>query len=269
MLKIAVTATPSQARGAPLLLRGDLAGTFRQAAELGCQGVELHLRRAEDVDGRLVRRLAADYALGIPTLGTGMAATLDGLTLADPDPAVRAKAVERVRGHIELAAEVGSAVTIGSVSGRLAGRVPRSQALECLGEVCRAAAPLGVTVLIEPLNRYENDYINTLADGVAVIAEVGAPNLKLLADTFHMNIEEVDLAASLVAAGPSIGHVHLADSNRQAPGRGHLDFKPVIEALARIGYQGWLSFEVLPLPDPARAIRDGLATVRACEELSR
>ncbi len=268
MLKIAVTATPSEARGAPILLRGDLAGGFRQAAELGCQGVELHLRRAEDVDVKIVKRLAADCALGIPTLGTGMAATLDGLTLADPEAGIRARALQRVRGHIELAAEVGSAVTIGSLSGRLGGRIRRSQALECLGEVCRAAASLGVTVLLEPLNRYENDYINTLADGVAVIADVGAPNLKLLADTFHMNIEEVDLAASLLAAGAAIGHVHLADSNRQAPGHGHLDFTPVLDALARIGYQGWFSLEVLPLPDPARAIRDGMATARASEEPS-
>lgn len=267
-MKIALTATPSEARGAPLLLRGDLAAAFRQAAAWGCQGVELHLRRAEDVDASLIKRLAADYALSIPTLGTGMAATLDGLTLADPDPAVRARALQRLRGHIGLAAEVGSAITIGSLAGKLCGRVPRSQALESLGEVCRAAAPLGVTVLIEPLNRYENDYINTLAEAMGVIAEVGAPNLKLLADTFHMNIEEVDLAASLQAAGASLGHVHLADSNRRAPGHGHLSFRPVLEALARIGYQGWLSFEVLPLPDPARAVRDGMATVRACQEPS-
>ena len=269
MLKVALTATPSPAPGAPILLRGDIAEAFRQAAEFGCQGVELHLRRADDVDVQVVKRLAADYALGIPTLGTGMAALQDGLTFSDPDAAVRARAVERVRGHVELAAEVGSAVTIGSVSGRLGRgaeeerRSRRALALGCLAEVCRLAEPLGVTVLLEPLNRYECDYINTLADGMGVAAEVGAPNLKLLADTFHMNIEEVDLGASLRAAASRLGHVHLADSNRQAPGYGHLDFAAILDTLVGIGYQGYLAMEVFPTPDARRAIQDGVAAIRA------
>jgi len=216
-----------------------------------------------------VRRLIADYGLGVPTLGTGMAATQDGLMLADPRAEVRAQALERLRGHIGLAAEVGAAVTIGSLSGKLGPgqdeerRSRRATALACLAEVCGLAARAGVTVLLEPLNRYESDYINTLADGMAVAAETGAANLKLLADTFHMNIEEKDLAASLIAAGALVGHVHLADTNRRAPGHGHLNVAGVLQALAQIGYHGYLSFEVLPLPDPVRAIRDGVAAIHA------
>jgi len=272
MFRIAVTATPSPAPGAPILLRGDIAEAFRQAAELGCQGVELHLRRAEDVHVQVVKRLAAAYALGIPTLGTGMAALADGLTFSDPDAAVRARTLERLRGHLELAAEIGSAVTIGSISGRLGRgteeerRSRRARALECLAEVCRLGEPLGVTVLLEPLNRYECDYINTLADGIRVAAEVGAPNLKLLADTFHMNIEEADLAASLTAASARLGHVHLADSNRQAPGHGHLDFAAILDTLVGIGYQGYLAMEVFPAPDARRAIQDGVAAIHAALE---
>lgn len=268
-LRIAVTATPSQAGLAPILLRGDLAAAFRRASEWGCQGVELHLRRAEDVDVKTVKRLAAEYGLEVPTLGTGMAATKDGLTFADASPEIRALTLERLRGHIDLAGELGSAVTIGSISGKLGScrgeerRDRRAQALECLAEVCGLAGRAGVTVLLEPLNRYESDYINTLADGMEVAAEIGAPNLKLLADTFHMNIEEADLAGSLRAAGPSIGHVHLADTNRQAPGHGHLDVAGVLRALADTGYQGYLSFEIVPLPDACRAIRDGIDAIRA------
>jgi sugar phosphate isomerase/epimerase len=251
------------------LLCGDLAGAFRQAAELNCQGVEIHLRRAEDVDARAVRRWAVGYGIEVPTLGTGMTATMDGLTFAAADVEIRARAVERLQGHLELAAEVGSAVTIGSVSGKLGScegeerRVRRSQALECLADVCRAAGRLGVTVLLEPLNRYENDYINTLAEGMRVADELGASNLRLLADTFHMNIEEADLPSSLRATGTAIGHVHLADSNRQAPGHGHLDVEGVLAALTETGYQGYLSFEILPLPDAGRAIRDGIGAIQA------
>jgi len=224
-MKIAITATPSQPRQAPLLLCGDIPSAFRQAAELGCQGVEIHIRRAEDLAPQEVKRLVAEYGLRVPTLGTGMAAA-DGLSLSHPQASIRARTVERVRGHIELAAEIGSAVTVGVLSGKLGDcearerRSLRLQVLESLEELCRLARHLGVTVLLEPLNRYECDYINRLSDVTAIAGEIGAPNLKLLADTFHMNIEEVDLAASLKAAGPILGHVHLADTNRQAPGHG-------------------------------------------------
>jgi len=247
-------------------LRGDIPDAFRQAALFGCQGVEIHMRQAADVDLATVKRLQAEYGLEVPTVGTGMAATVDGLTFSNPDCEVRKRAVERVRGHIEFAAEVGSAVTIGIVSGRLGNEARdqrRAQALECLAAVCNIARQAGVTVLIEPLNRYECDYINSLADGCRVVREIGAPNLRLLADTFHMNIEEPDLPASLKAASACLGHVHLADTNREAPGHGHLDVPAVLAALDSIGYRGYLSFEVLPLPDPCGAIQDGLKAVHA------
>lgn len=258
-MKIAITATPVPPRQAPLLLYGDLAAAFRQAAELGCQGVEIHMRQAEDVDLPLVKRLAREYGLGIPTLGTGMAAG-DGLSLSHAEPEVRARTIERVRGHIEFAAEVGSAVTIGSLSGKSG---DRRLLLESLARLCALGAPHGVTVLLEPLNRYECDFINRLADVAAIAAEVGAPNLRLLADTFHMNIEEPDIAQSLKAARQILGHVHLADSNREAPGHGHLDIPAVLAALVEIGYRGYLSFEVFPVPDARTAIRDGVRAVEA------
>jgi len=268
-VRIAITAAPGQARPAPLLLFGDIADAFRQAAGFGCQGVEIHMRQAQDVDVKLVKRLMADYGLGVPTLGTGMAAG-DGLSLSHADAEVRAQTVERVRGHIDFAAEVGSAVTIGSLSGKLGERRDRrSRALESLAEVCGLARRAGVTVLLEPLNRYECDYLNTLADGMQAVSEIGAPNLKLLADTFHMNIEEADIGASLRAAGSLVGHVHLADTNRQAPGHGHLDVAAVLRTLDEIGYQGYLSFEVFPLPTPAQAIRDGMDAIHAAIESDR
>lgn len=266
-MKLALTATPSEAPSAPILLRGKPADVFKLAAELGYDGVELHLRYPKDVDAVTVRRLMNDYGLGVPTLGTGMAAAVDGLTFSNPDPAIRRQAVERVKEHINLAAFLGSAVTIGLLSGRLgsdAAQRPalREAALACLDECCRTAAGVGVTMLVEPLNRYECDYLNKVKDALEVIAQIGAPNLKLLADTFHMNIEEVDIAASLRQAGPNLGHVHLADSNRQAPGHGHLDIQSVLETLQQINYRGYLSFEVLPLPNARRATEDAIRTVK-------
>ena len=268
--KIALTATPHQHHGVPLLLCGDLPGAFRHAAEEGCQAVEIHLGRADELDANALKQLIADSGLSVPTLGTGLAAS-DGLSFASPHRVVRARTVERVNGHTELAAEIGSAVTIGILSGKL-GQCNaeeflrrRSLALDCLDQVCEFARRRGVVILLEPLNRYECDYINTLADGMRVIEEIGAPNLRLLADTFHMNIEEIDLRASLIAAGSHIAHVHLADTNRQVPGHGHMDLAGILDALSTIHYEDYLSLEVLPLPDAETAIRDAIRVLRTSE----
>ena len=265
-MKIALTATPSVARFAPILWRGHVQAAFELAAELGYDGVELHLRSPEDIEPEAVRALQEKHGLGVPTIGTGMAAGEDGLTFTDPDPVVRQRAVARVGQHIRLAATLGSAVTIGLIRGKLGAdqqrESRRAAMLDCVRECCRLAAVEGVTLFLEPLNHYEADDLITLDQGAALIRELNAPNLKLLADTYHMNIEEVDLAASLRRHAAVLGHVHLVDSNRQVPGHGHVDMQAILRALLATGYQGYLCFEVLPLPDPRQAASDGIRTVR-------
>ena len=116
-------------------------------------------------------------------------------------------------------------------------------------------------LVLEPLNRYETDIVVDIAEGLALIEAVGCPNVGLLLDTFHANIEEPSLAGTLrqaMAAG-RLWHVHLGDSNRLAPGMGHIDFGAIVGTLAEIGYTGYLSAELLPKPDPDAA---ALATIR-------
>jgi sugar phosphate isomerase/epimerase len=196
-----------------------------------------------------------------------MAAGMEGLSFSDSDPAVRARAVERILGHIDLAAVLHSGVTIGLIYGSL-GKDPalhqqkREAALGCLKECCRYAEQKGVILYLEAINRYEMDSLCTLEEVLERMQRVGSASLKLLADTFHMNIEEVDLLGSLRRAGEQLGHVHLSDTNRQAPGRGHLDVAAVLNTLREFRFQGCLSFEVLPLPDPESATREAIAHVK-------
>jgi sugar phosphate isomerase/epimerase len=195
-----------------------------------------------------------------------MAATQDGLTFSSPDPDIRDRAVGVILRHIDLAAHLGSGVTIGLIFGQ-AGReaAERRQRLEhaaaCLARCADQAARQGVNLFLEPLNRYESDALNTLADAAAVIRRTGAANVRLLADTFHMNIEEKDPTSALADCRDLLGHIHLADSNREAPGHGHTDFRPILRTLREIGYAGFLSFEVLPRPDGQRALADAVACV--------
>jgi len=248
-------------------MQGPTAEAFILADQLGYDGVEVHVRRPSEIDRDELKKLADQYDLGIPTIGTGMAATQEGLTFADPDPDIRRRAVGRIKEQIALARQLESAVTIGSVNGRLGSDdqqrpFRREAALSCLQGCSNVAADAGVTLLLEPLNRYECDYLNTLEEGMAVIREIGCSSLKLLGDTFHMNIEEVDMMASLRRATTALGHIHLADSNRQPPGYGHLDVRGVLQVLQDVGYQGYLSFEVLPLPDVRQAAEDAIHTVK-------
>ena len=106
-------------------------------------------------------------------------------------------------------------------------------------------------VLLEPLNRYESRYLNLVADNASILDEVAHPNAGLLPDTFHMSLEEGDLAAALRTAGDRIVHVHLGDSNRLLPGRGLLDWASIFDALKEIGYTGFVNLECSTSGDPA------------------
>jgi D-psicose/D-tagatose/L-ribulose 3-epimerase len=107
-----------------------------------------------------------------------------------------------------------------------------------LKEVSRYAADHGKIVAMEPLNRFETDFINTANQGLAMIADVGNPALKLHLDTFHMNVEEKDSAAAIRKAGAHLGHFHACGCDRGAPGRDHIDWKSIAAALKDIGYRG-------------------------------
>lgn len=266
-MKLSLTAAIGGTHYGAIVICGPIHEIFHQIAKLGYDGMELHLLHPSHIDRNEVKKLMVQYGLDITTIGTGMAAKMEGLTFADPDPTVRQQAVLRIKEHIVLAAFLNSAVTIASLMGRVGDdakdrSVRHSAALACLEECCEASTKAGVTILLEPLNRYESDYVNTVEDALSIMKQIGSPSLKLLADTFHMNIEEVDIAASLRKAGANLGLVHLADSNRQAPGHGHLNFRDVIKTLRDIHYQGYLSFEVLPIPNPLKAAEHAIRYVK-------
>jgi sugar phosphate isomerase/epimerase len=138
----------------------------------------------------------------------------------------------------------------------------RAWMLDAFRAVARAARPHNIRLAIEPINRYETDLINTVADAREVIDQVGADNLGILFDTFHANIEEPDIEASLRVCGARLFHVHVADSNRWYPGAGHTDFARVLATLRAMNYAGWVSAEILQKPDFTRATEETMRTMR-------
>jgi sugar phosphate isomerase/epimerase len=201
------------------------------------------------VDAPVVARILSRTGLLVSGFRTGLACESDGLSLTDADPEIRRLTVQRLLEGLDLAGKFrGSALLNGLIQGPLAGGVELDRArawiAEALISCCRHAERIGVTFCLEPLNRYELGYHRTLESIAEIIDKVGSPALKILIDTFHMNIEERDICGSIRRYGGHIGSVHLADSNRSAPGMGHLDFESILNALSDVGYGGFLTVEM-------------------------
>lgn len=227
--------------------------------EAGYDGLELR-----GTDGFAERReeLRRAHAAGIPMPTVCL---ISDHFIGDFDAARRRDAIEHMRSLLSTIAEVGGegAVTpasFGMHSNALPPfRAPREPAedravlLEGLAELGEHAAREGVAVYLEPLNRYEDHMLNTLADAAALCRELGLPSVRVMGDVFHMSIEERDPAASIRAAGALLSHVHLADSNRSHPGSGHTDFASIVDALRDTGFRGCLALECRVV-DPERTL---------------
>ena len=246
-----------EARQGPFVFHDGLEAGCRMAAELGFDAVEVFPESAAGLLAADLRRLLMTHGLTLAAVGTGAGWVKHGLHLSHPDAAIRTRARDFIAATIDAAGELGAPAIIGSMQGRSGGEVPNEAALDFLAESLATlggrAAAHGQVLLYEPLNRYETNLFNRQADAAEWLRSRGIANVKLLCDLFHMNIEEADLAAALVACDDLVGHVHWADSNRRAVGFGHTAIPPVIAALESIGYRGHLSAEIFPLPTPRAA----------------
>jgi 5-keto-L-gluconate epimerase len=261
-MKLSIVLSTHAAQFRAVALKGDLEGNLARIAGWGYDGVELAIRDPRLVDGPDLLRLVSTHGLGLPAIGTGQAWGEEGLSFTDPDPAVRSAAVERIISHIPFAAQAGAVVIIGLVRGIVNPGVDHAQAVDWLVEAlqrcCQRAAPFGVRLALEPICRYETTLINDLAQGLELLERVGADNLGLMPDTFHMNIEEPVIEDSIRACAGRIFHFHVADSNRWYPGAGHLDFSSILGELHSTGYEGYVSGEFLPLPDADSAAQQSI-----------
>ena len=142
---------------------------------------------------------------------------------------------------------------LGVMTGRARTQEEWQWAADGLAAAARRGQQLGVTLCIEPLNRFETYFLNTLNDAAALVRAVGEPNLRIHFDSFHANIEECNVSESLHAVGKELGHVHISENDRGIPGTGHNDWHGIVQTLAEIGYDGWLTIESFAQPEPELA----------------
>jgi sugar phosphate isomerase/epimerase len=248
-------------------MRDDLGRCIDRCADLGYDGVEFALRHPSQVDVPRIKRRLSVTGLQVPCISSGQVFAADHLYFTHPDPTVRDQAVERIADMIRLAAEFGAMVNTGRVRGVVhVGEAPetaRRRYLDCIHRCADIAEPLGVELIVEPVNRYEVNFVNNCTEGLAIVRECGRRCVRLMPDLFHMNIEDASFRDALTAARDFIGYVHVADSNRLAPGWGHMPFDEIFGILKDIGYDGWITAEILPQPDPDSAARQSVRFLRA------
>jgi sugar phosphate isomerase/epimerase len=263
------TSSPEVKTTVPVaLLSGSFTERLQKAARLGYDGVELMVARPHELSVNEIHTQLSTMGLEVAAIATGAIYMTDKVTLLASDPEVSRQAAARLDALIDLAAALEAPiVTIGSFRGWLAwagGPQARGTLVDTLRLAAEKAKRQGVRLVLEPLNRYEADIVNTAGEGLALIEEVGHSHLGLLLDTYHVNIEESSLTEPFrqaMAVG-RLWHVHLGDSNRLPPGQGHLDFPSIVAALREAGYQGYLSAELLARPDPDTAAEATIRYVR-------
>jgi len=250
----------------PLVFTGNLKEIIQKVSSLGYDGIELFLKRPEEIKVKLLRQWLNSYKIHVSAIAAVAAFVEEGLSLSDPDRNIRKKHIEIMKRQIELASHFNAVVPIGLVRGRIkegfSYEATEGWFAESLIECEKVAKDFNVILTLEPLNRYETNFINTLDEGIKFIKKVGLQNVKILADTFHMNIEEVSISKAILDAKDYLFHVHFADSNRCAPGDGHLNFREIVDSLRKINYDGFVTMEMLPKPDSLTAAKRAIAYLK-------
>lgn len=245
------------------MLEGDtLEEKFAFAQDHGFDGIELSGRGGGVFAGRR-EELARARAAGVvmPSAVVAMPHFV-----GDFDEGNRRSAIEDVKALLSTLPAAGAAgIVMPNGFAVFSKRLPpfqpprsdaesRAKLVEALIELGRHGEQVGAKVFLEPLNRYEDYLVNTLADAVSIVEEVASSAVTVIADTFHMSIEEAHPGAAIRKAGPHIEHVQLGDSDRLEPGHGHYDWTDTLDALQAIGYEGWLAMECRLSGPPAEVL---------------
>ncbi len=240
-----------------------LAVTLDELRRAGLTGVELNVADPFSLDWPGLFAFLKEHGLGLLRFASGLTAKTRGLSLSAADEETRLRSVAACRQVVRALGGTGIGIIIGFLKGPVATDRDgaRHRFAQSLADLVPDAVAHGVPLVVEATNRYESSVANALDDTAALLPDTGARGrwAQILPDTFHMNIEEADMAGALARHAALFSSVHLSDNNRLFPGRGAIDFGRVVGTLRRIGWKGFLAIE--------GNVTDGLAAdVRAAIE---
>jgi D-psicose/D-tagatose/L-ribulose 3-epimerase len=218
----------------------------QRVASLGLDFIEIPLMGIDDIDPLAIRRRVDESGIGVVT----STVLSDATDITSPDAGVRRAGVAYLQRCVDATAEMGAPQFSGVIycsHGKRPEARPTGDdwkhSADCLSEVAAHAQKAGIVIGIEPVNRYESPLINTCEQAIQLADMIGAANVKVHLDTYHMNIEEKSWKDPVVAAGDRLCHFHLCENDRGIPGTGLVDWDELFEGLARIGYRGYAALE--------------------------
>ncbi|MEQ1771284.1 MAG: sugar phosphate isomerase/epimerase family protein, partial [Devosia sp.] len=228
---------------------------FDRLKKIGYDGAEIPMFGGDVDHYEMVGRWLKEA--GLASTGIGIMPG-GGKNAVSSDKTERAAALDHLKWLIDCTAAIGGNIAAGPFHqplGEFTGTGPtddeRKYCAEVHKQAAQHAAKAGITLAVEPLNRFECYFINTASQAAALVQAVNEPNYGYLYDTFHFNIEENSVEGVIPGTIKQISHVHISENNRGVPGAGHIQFQPVFNALKKAGYDGWMTVEAFgsPLPD--------------------
>jgi sugar phosphate isomerase/epimerase len=268
-LKYSIAIGPNLPKTYPAIFKGDLLNNICEVARCGCEYAELHIRTPEIIDVQALRRCCSDNGVKISSISTGMGFTVDGLSLIDDDPIIRKKAYDRLKRMIDLAGEIGSSIIIGLMRGLIPDfskySIYEKRLTEEIALLIERAEKANVNLDIEAISITQCNYIRSSWQALEYVKKMGSKRLKILLDTFHMNIEERDFFGCIINCSEWLRYVHYSDSNRQRPGSGNFDFIGMTRSLRRICFDGFVGLEYIPSDNASNELRKTINYLRAIE----
>jgi len=261
-VKIGISVAKFSSQFGPIVYAGEeLENALKTIKKLGYNGVDFFVNELQESEVTRYVSLFKSLELEVPLL-VAIYLAEQGINLSDPDKKRRIEGVKKYIEQIRLAAKFESNLPIGFIRGNIqehAGEsIFRKRLSESLKAISDEAEKQGVGIFFEPINRYEVDNFNRVDSSLEFLEENNLSYIQLLIDTFHMNIEERSIEDAIRIAGDRIGHIHISDSNRLAPGMGHLDYAKILEVIKETGYNRFLSLEIFPEPSPDECAQKGI-----------
>mgnify|MGYP001153883027 CR=1 FL=1 len=255
-MKLSVAIASKEAMPNAFVVFRGVKESIEKAHALGYDGVELALKSPEEVSKQELKQWLRENSLEVSAISSGQVFAARNLYFTDENKENRELLYHTFCEFIDLASDFGGLVNIGRTRGPIAGRemkLVEDLFLDMAHRVADHAEKRGVELILEPVNRYEIDFINNLDECSALLDKVNRKNFVMMPDVFHMNIEDDKIGESFIRNKRYVRYVHFADTNRHAPGDGHMDWDEIFSSLQSIGYDGWTTAEILPYPDPQTA----------------
>jgi 5-keto-L-gluconate epimerase len=263
-MKLSIVLSTQPTKFSALAYKGQLSENISQIKKLGYDGIELAVRDPNQLDVDNVISLLKENSLPVSAIGTGQAYGEEGLSFTNPKKEIRKEAISRIKSHIKLAEKFNAIIIIGLIRGNkdteLSSEIAENWLIDSLKEC--ASANDEIKFAVEPINSREANLITNVDAGLNLLEKINKKNVGLLLDTYHMNIEEQSMVESIKKTKDKLFHFHVADSNRWYPGAGNIDFQAVLNTLNEIKYDGYISAEIVPMPDPDTAAKNTIEYLR-------